>query len=173
VRSGAPARSGRSGLDIREVPFTDQDVQRLSADAQAYYVALYGGPDSAPVDPADFCPPRGAFFVGYDDLGARAMGGWRFYRGPLGNETDRPAEIKRMWVDPAARRSGHGRALLARIEASAAAAGADALVLETGSPQYGAIAMYRAAGYTDVPRFGHYAHVAGAVHLGKRLIPPV
>jgi ribosomal protein S18 acetylase RimI-like enzyme len=172
VTRGAPAHSSRSGLDIRAVPFSDDHVQRLSADAQAYYVGLYGGPDSAPVDPADFSPPDGAFFIGYDDAGAKAIGGWRFYRGRLGIEAHRPAEIKRMWVDPAARRCGHGRALLAHIEASAAAAGADALVLETGSPQHDAIAMYREAGYTDVPRFGHYARVPGAVHLGKRLFPP-
>jgi ribosomal protein S18 acetylase RimI-like enzyme len=172
VTAAVPAPSERYELDIRRVPFTDPDVTRLSAAAQAYYISLYGGPDSAPVDVDDFSPPNGAFFVGYAEGRATAIGGWRFYRRPVDIPATNPAEIKRMWVDPGGRRRGQGRAILARIESTALAAGADALVLETGSPQHDAIAMYRAAGYTAVPRFGHYARVAGAVHLGKDLRAP-
>lgn len=172
MTAALPSRSERYELDIRPVAFTDPDVARLSAAAQAYYLSLYGGPDSAPVDVDDFSPSNGAFFVGYAGGRATAIGGWRFYRGTLDIPAAHPAEIKRMWVDPGARRRGQGRALLARIESTALAAGADALVLETGNPQHDAIAMYRAAGYTAVPRFGHYARVAGAVHLGKHLRQP-
>jgi GNAT superfamily N-acetyltransferase len=169
VTAAFPAGPERAELDIRRVPFTDPDVTRLSAAAQAYYVSLYGGPDSAPVDVDDFLAPNGAFFVGYAAGRATAMGGWRFYRAVLDIDAAHPAEIKRMWVDPRARRRGLGRALLARIESTALAAGADALVLETGSPQRDAIAMYLAAGYAAVPRFGHYADARDAVHLGKHL----
>ncbi len=171
MTAAVPARPGRQELEIRGVPFTNPDVTRLTAAAQAYYVSVYGGPDSAPVDVDDFSAPNGAFFVGYADGLATAIGGWRFYRGVVDIPAAHPAEIKRMWVDPRARRRGLGRALLARIESTALAAGADALVLETGSPQRDAIAMYRAAGYATVPRFGHYVDAPDAVHLGKHLGP--
>jgi ribosomal protein S18 acetylase RimI-like enzyme len=81
----------------------------------------------------------------------------------------RPAEIKRMYVVKAARGRGLARAMLIHLEQTAATAGADAIVLETGYQQPEAIALYRSAGYRDVPRFGHYAGVDGAVHLGKLL----
>ena len=53
--------------------------------------------------------------------------------------------------------------------ATAAAAGAGWLVLETGLMQPEAIALYADSGYRPVPAFGHYAAEANSVHLGKAL----
>jgi DNA-binding MarR family transcriptional regulator/GNAT superfamily N-acetyltransferase len=71
-----------------------------------------------------------------------------------------PAEIKRMWVDPAARGLGLGRRLLTELEAHAAGHGAGAVRLETNRALGEAIGLYRAAGYREVPAFNHepYAH---------------
>jgi DNA-binding MarR family transcriptional regulator/GNAT superfamily N-acetyltransferase len=71
-----------------------------------------------------------------------------------------PAEIKRMWVSPVVRGLGVGRRLLTELEAHASAHGASAVVLETNRSLTEAIAMYRAAGYREVPAFNDeaYAH---------------
>jgi ribosomal protein S18 acetylase RimI-like enzyme len=72
-----------------------------------------------------------------------------------------PTEIKRMWVDASARGLGVGRRLLAELEARAATRGSTRVVrLETNGTLTEAIAMYRSAGYEEVPPFNVelYAH---------------
>lgn len=71
-----------------------------------------------------------------------------------------PAEIKRMWVSPDARGLGLGRRLLAELEGTAAAHGATAVRLETNHNLNEAIALYRSAGFKEVPAFNTepYAH---------------
>lgn len=71
-----------------------------------------------------------------------------------------PAEIKRMWVSPSARGLGLGRRLLAELERQAAERGAPAARLETNRSLAEAIALYRSAGYREVPAFNDepFAH---------------
>jgi GNAT superfamily N-acetyltransferase len=71
-----------------------------------------------------------------------------------------PAEIKRMWVAPAARGLGVGRRLLGELEAHAARAGKAVVRLETNGALAEAIALYRSAGYDEVAPFNDepYAH---------------
>ena len=68
--------------------------------------------------------------------------------------------VKRMWVSPSARGLGLGRRLLGELEARAAAAGGDAVRLETNATLTEAIAMYRSSGYVEVAPFNDepYAH---------------
>lgn len=68
-----------------------------------------------------------------------------------------PGEVKRMYVDPTRRGAGIGRAILADLEARAAKAGYDRLVLETSIRQPEAIALYERAGFTPIPCYGDYA----------------
>lgn len=159
-------------LELRERRLDDPDALALISDVQEYYVGLYGGPDTTPIDPLEMTRPDGAFFIGYVGDEPVVMGGWRFAREPIPLPASRPAELKRMYVVPAHRGRGLARALLAHIEQSARAAGADAMVLETGSPQIEAVGLYRASGYTDIGRFGHYRDEADAVHLGKVFTDP-
>ena len=151
-------------MQIKQVGYGDPDASRLIAEVQQEYVVRYGGPDGTPVDPAGFTPPAGLFLVGYVDGVPVASGGWRSH----GDE----AEIKRMYVAPAVRNRGLARQLLAELERTAAAAGHRRIILESGSRQPEAVALYRSSGYTQVPPFGHYANAPGAIHLGKRLDPP-
>jgi GNAT superfamily N-acetyltransferase len=136
--------------------------------AQQFYVELYGGPDDTPFTVDEFIPPRGRFYVGYLDERPVAMGGWRFSPviAPVG--AVRPAEIKRMFVRADVRQQGLARRLLAALEATALDAGADWMILETGSPQVAAVAFYRASGYVDIAPFGFYADKPSVVSLGKR-----
>lgn len=145
---------------IETRPYDDPDVARMVDEVQAEYVARYGGPDAATVDPAEFAPPRGLFLVGLLDGVPVAMGGWR-------RRGDAEVEIKRMYVTSAARRLGLARRMLVELERTAAEAGADTIVLNTGPAQPEAVALYEQAGYTPVPGFGHYACHPEALFFGK------
>jgi ribosomal protein S18 acetylase RimI-like enzyme len=142
--------------------YDDPDVVRMVAEVQAEYVQMYGSPDEAAVDPGEFVPPAGLIMVGALGGDAVATGGWR-------RRAPGQAEIKRMYVAARARRQGLARLMLAEVERTAAAAGVTRLVLNTGSLQVPAIALYRAAGYADSEAFGHYAEIDGAVFLAKEL----
>lgn len=163
-------------LRLARVPFGDPEVQALVEQVQAEYVARYGGPDVGPMDEAMFAAPRGAFFLGRpagsDDSRppeAVAMGGWRMRDDVHPWRCAQAAEIKRMYVVPAARRRGYARAVLAHLELTARDAGADVMVLETGVEQPEALTMYAAAGYVAVERFGYYADSPLSRYLGRRL----
>lgn len=160
-----------SSLDIRPARYDSTDAQLLVELVQQEYVVRYGGRDGAVVDPEHFTPPHGLFVVAYDGDDPVAIGGWRRHEptayGGLPGQT--PAEIKRMYVAAPVRGRGVGRAVLAYLEDTARAAGADWLVLETGQRQPEALALYRSSGYVEVPHFGTYADARLAVHLGKPL----
>jgi GNAT superfamily N-acetyltransferase len=156
-------------LAIEEVPFTDPRVQRLVAEVQAYYVVLYGNPDESPVDPAEFEPPAGRFLLGTRGGDPIAIGGWRMRPDLSGVLGARVAEVKRMFVSPNARRRGHASGMLAALEQSTVRSDAAVVVLETGTEQPDAIALYERAGYTPTVRFGHYAESKTASYFAKRL----
>ena len=146
-------------MKIVVTAYDHPDAVALIAEVQQEYVVRYGDEDLTPVDPAEFAPPRGLFLVGYVDGLPAACGGWRAH------ETD--VELKRMYVRPAARGRGLARAVLAELEATALAAGYRRVILETGSKQPEAIALYASSGYEPVPSFGFYADAPESVHLGK------
>jgi GNAT superfamily N-acetyltransferase len=143
-------------LRIERVPITHPDSLRLIDEVQAEYHVRYGGPDRTPLEPAYFEAPSGAFFVGYVDDVPAAMGGWRFRPDVVRLGSSRAAEVKRMYVAPTARRSGLARLVLAHLEATARLEGADVMILETGTAQPEAIALYESSGYVPVEPFGYY-----------------
>ncbi|MDD9349782.1 MULTISPECIES: GNAT family N-acetyltransferase [unclassified Mumia] len=151
-----------SALDIRVVGYDHPDAVLLVSEVQAEYARRYGTPDQGPADADEFRGPGGVFAVAYADGTPVATGGWR----RLGDDR---AEIKRMYVREWARGRGYARAMLAWLEETAAAAGARAIILETGRPQPEAIALYRSSGYTDVEPFGYYADDPLSLYLGKTL----
>ena len=156
------------GLRLVAVGYGHPDATRLIDDVQAEYVARYGGPDESPVDPLMFEPPHGTFLIGYAGDEPVATGAWRRTAvAALG--TTVTAEIKRMYVVPSARGNGHARAVLAELECTAAEAGIEALVLETGLRQPEAIGLYTSSGYTRVPGFGHYRDSPLSRCFAKRL----
>lgn len=158
-------------LHIVAVGYDHPDAIRLTAEVQAEYVQRYGGPDDAPIDPDDFRAPEGQFLLGYCDGRPVAMGGWR--RHPVEHRQTGwaapAAEVKRMYVTADLRGAGFARAVLAELERTAALAGIRWLVLETGTMQPEAIALYHSAGYQAIPAFGYYADAELSVHLGKQV----
>jgi GNAT superfamily N-acetyltransferase len=80
--------------------------------------------------------------------------------GSLTFRPDGSALIRRVWVSPDVRGLGLGRRLLGALESYAAHHGAQVVRLETNRVLTEAIALYRSAGYHEVPPFSDepYAH---------------
>jgi len=143
-------------LRLERVPVTHPDALRLIEEVQQEYVVRYGGPDVSPIDASEFVGVRGVFLVGYDGEVPVATGAWR-RRPPVdGVETEPVAEVKRMYVAAAYRRRGLARLVLGELERTAREAGVATLVLETGTAQPEALALYADSGYRRIPGFGHY-----------------
>ena len=155
-------------LRFERVPITHPDAQALFAAVQAEYVLRYGGQDESPIDPADFEDPLGQFFVAYADEVPVATGAWRRSSvQALG--AGATAEVKRMYVVPAAQRRGVARRMLTHLEVTAAAEGVEVMVLETGMKQPEAIALYESSGYEPIPGFGYYCGSELSRCFGRRI----
>jgi GNAT superfamily N-acetyltransferase len=151
------------------LPITHPDAARLVEEVQQEYVVRYGSRDETPLDPTFFDPPRGAFFVGYLDDAPVATGARRLRSDVVVDGSDATAEMKRMYVAPAARSRGLARAMLAHLETTARAAGAEVMILETGLAQPEAMALYESSGYTPIPGFGFYKDAPLARCFARRL----
>jgi ribosomal protein S18 acetylase RimI-like enzyme len=169
-------RPGPDLLRIDQVGYGHPDAMLLIEEVQAEYVVRYGGPDVTPLDPLMFEPPTGSFFVGYLPVERQegavrpvASGAWRSHDDVEVFGTGRTAEIKRMYVAPAGRGRGLARRMLAHLEETAAVAGAEAMILETGTEQPEAIALYASSGYQPIPGFGFYRDEPRNLCFGKRL----
>jgi GNAT superfamily N-acetyltransferase len=156
-------------LELVTAAISDPESAALVEQVQAEYTLRYGGPDEAPLQRGEFDAPQGAFFLGYVDGVAVAMGGWRWRPDvhPWGAAS--VTEVKRMYVAPAARRHGYARLLLGHLEDTARAAGSPAMVLETGTEQPEAIGLYVAAGYELIEDYGYYSWSPKSRCFGKRL----
>ncbi|MFG2354494.1 GNAT family N-acetyltransferase [Streptomyces sp. NPDC048521] len=158
-------------MNIRPVRFDHPDAVKLNDEVQAEYHLRYGdGGDATPLDPADFDPPRGVYLIAYDEYDRPvATGGWRSQdRNDEGNE-DGDAELKRMYVIEQMRGRGLARRMLAALEEDARMAGRVRMVLETGTKQPEAIALYTASGYEPCAKFGYYRHYEDSRCFAKRL----
>jgi GNAT superfamily N-acetyltransferase len=102
------------------------------------------------LDASKFLPPAGTFLVAYLDNRPAGCGALRRF-------ADGVAEVKRMYVEPWARRNGIGRHILAELEATARRLGYRAVRLETGTRQPEAIRLYESAGYQPIAKYGEFA----------------
>ena len=155
-----------TAIEIRPARYDDPVAQVIVADALADLAVRYGGGsgDDTPVDAAEFEPPEGRFLIAYVDGAPAGCGGWRT------RPDDRDAaEIKRMYTAPAHRGRGVASAVLRALEESARAAGRERTVLETGSKQPEAVALYEKLGYERIPNFGYYREYAGCLSFGRSL----
>ena len=134
---------------LEEVPFDSEVAVGLIGEVQQEYVRRYGGSDSTPVDPTEFAPPAGSFLVARAGDVAIGCAGMR-------RHDESTVEVKRMFVRTEHRRRGHARRLLATLEDRARTQGYRRVVLETGTAQPEAMALYESVGYTPIEGFGHY-----------------
>lgn len=159
-------------MDIRVVGYAHPDAQLLIAEVQQEYVRRYGDADVTPVQSDEFDPPRGLFAVVYDEDGTPVgTGAWR----ARDSDRDEPglldgdAELKRMYTVPSARGRGLARGMLRYLEEQARSAGRTRVVLETGTQQPEALALYASEGYLPTVRFGFYRDHPMSVCLAKPL----
>jgi DNA-binding MarR family transcriptional regulator len=139
-----------AAIEIRTVDPTDHDGRQC---IRAYFAELdrrsESGFDPAagiPAEPHELIAPAGCFLIAYLRGEAAGCGAAKHHPGG-------PSEIKRMWVAESARGLGIGRRVLTELEAHAVRSGASVARLETNRALVEAIAMYRSAGYVEVPAF--------------------
>ena len=151
-------------FDIRESDPLGPDALRLLREAAIEGKRLY--PDlHRPDDPWPTnrpTPPRGAYFIAYEQDIPVAMGAHHPMDG-------RCSEVRRMFTSASARRQGVGRAILAAVEQHARRQGFSELRLETGHRQGPAIALYEAVGYRRIEPYGEYRDDPTSVCFAKSL----
>ena len=152
-----------AAIVIARADLTDEVSRTLIGALNGELSGLYpeAGATHFRLDPEEVAGGRGVFLIVYQDGAPVGCGAFRL----LDSET---AELKRMYVDPAARGTGLGRRLVTALEAEARALGVRRLVLETGVRQTAALALYRATGFSAIPLYGEYClSPETSVCLGK------
>lgn len=90
--------------------------------------------------------------------------------GAIKEYTKDVAEIKRMFVQPEARRQGIAGTVLSELEQWAKELGFSSCILETGKKQPEAISLYQKMGYRTIPNYGQYSGVENSVCKEKQLV---
>jgi GNAT superfamily N-acetyltransferase len=127
---------------LTAVSYGSADACRVTQALHREQLATYGFADDPAGTPlGKFNPPHGKFLLASANGPALACCGWR----TAGPGT---AEIKRLYVDPAARGRGLARHLLQAIEQDAARHGKTRLILETGARSHAALALFTACEFT-------------------------
>lgn len=136
---------------IEQRPSDDSEVIALVVDQQVELRARDGGRDGHvyAVDPA------ARYLVA-------VMGGDAVACGALLAADIDVAEVTRLYVRPVYRGKGLARRMLAALEDFAASRGHRVLRVETDVTSPGAIALFLAAGYQPIPRFGGYVRYEGS-----------
>ncbi|MEV6330723.1 GNAT family N-acetyltransferase [Streptomyces sp. NPDC051909] len=163
-------------MDIRPTPFDHPDAVKLNDAVQLEYAERYadddgeGEGDLTHLEPSMFAPPQGLYLLAYDPEGRPvATGGWRTQDANDEGYADGDAELKRMYVVPEARGLGLARRILAALETDAREAGRSRMVLETGTAQPEAIALYTSCGYEPCEKFGFYREYPNSRCFAKAL----
>ncbi len=149
-------------MDLVATAFGQDAIEIIQVDPQApdavhcltqYYGELARRLDtgfdvslSCDPDAADMQPPRGAFFLASSDGLPLGCAGLKGNGGTI-------AEVKRLWVAPAARGLGLAHRLMGAIEAAAPTLGIGTLRLDTNSSLSEAVAFYRNTGWAEIDRF--------------------
>lgn len=118
-------------------------AQRVELDARYGCDDHEPGPPPSASDVTTFVMARGADGAALGCGALRLLGPGR-------------AEVKRMYVVPAARGTGVATAVLRALEDEARSLHVTEMLLETGTAQPDAIRFYEREGYTLIPNFGPY-----------------
>ncbi|MEV4412597.1 GNAT family N-acetyltransferase [Catellatospora sp. NPDC049609] len=142
---------------IQHREITHPDVTALVLAAEDELFARYPGTTRSPLD------PHARFVVAY--VLSRPVGCGAIV--PYGPGV---GEIRRLFVQPAHRRAGVARRILAALERRATAQGLDSIILETGVNQPEAIALYESAGYDRTEPYGRYIGNPYSVCFTRKIV---
>lgn len=150
-------------ITVVAVPFEDARARALWAAQQTELAERYGGPDiHPPLRPDGVIASLVALAEDGTPVGC-VLARWSHYH------PDGAAEVKRLYVVPERRGGGIARVLMGALERACERVGATRIVLEAGTRQPEAVALYRRIGYRDEPAFGPYSREPGLVCLAKDL----
>ena len=135
-------------IEIAERPPGNPDAAGLLRAFHSEQLHRYGFADPAELTSREYTAPSGVFVVVYDGTVPVGCGGYRWF-----DQTTSTVEMKRLYITPASRGIGAGRALLAWLERHAVAAGARRAILETGVRNTAALGLFASAGYQPVDRY--------------------
>ncbi len=140
------------GVEIRREPFGSPITGPMAEAQQAELTDRHhGSPGSGAMpSPAYFEPPEGRFLVAFIDGEPVGCGGVGRYDADTG-------ELRRMYVVPAHRGKGVGRAILVALENAARELGYTTMRLETGNEAPEALRLYTSSGYEPIPCWGLFA----------------
>jgi GNAT superfamily N-acetyltransferase len=167
----AASRTAAADVTLETVPFEHPDAVELRFAAVKELGERYGGDEDANehIDPATIVVTVLVRAGG----GAAAGGSIRDLSGADdgvgGLHPTATGELKRVFVAPGFRRRGLSTLIMAELERSAREAGLTRLVLETGTAQPEAIALYEKLGYERIAPYGKYAGEPDQRCYGKTL----
>lgn len=138
------------------------DIRAMIARLDALHADLYPAESNHLLDLGALLLPEVRFLVARDDAGRATGCAALVRRGDY-------AEVKRMFVEEAARGQGIGRALLEQLALHALASSLHALRLETGIHQAPALRLYESFGFTRRAPFGDYQPDPLSVFMEKPL----
>jgi putative acetyltransferase len=138
------------------------DVVELLEDGERYSASLYPPQSNHHLSLDELRAPNIRFLVARNAAGHAVATGALALFGSW-------AELKRMWVVPAARGRGVSKAVLAALEATARAEQVIVLRLETGVENHAALALYERAGFARCDPFGDYKPDPLSVFMQKTL----
>ena len=135
-----------------DAPLAADLLARYFEEREQTFPTAQGTYRVAQPDASRFVGARGDFVIASLDGRAVGCGGVRRIEDGT-DDAGRPVvrfEVKHLWLDPAVRGHGAGRALLAELERRAIALGALRLVLDTNESLTAAGGLYRTSGYRSV-----------------------
>jgi GNAT superfamily N-acetyltransferase len=140
MSGGFAVRPARGAADLRDAA----TLFRAYAGSLPITLGYQGFEAELAALPGKYAPPKGALLIARDPAGA-AIGCVAMR--PLERDV---CEMKRLWVDPVARGTGLGGALIAAIVAEARQAGYAEMRLDTLPTMHAALAMYARAGFRPI-----------------------
>ena len=149
-----------SGADIA----TARELFVEYGESLGFSLCFQGFDEELATLPGRYAPPGGVILLAKEREGVAGCVALR----PV--EPQGRCEMKRLFVRPAFRGRGIGRALAERVIAHARSAGHREMVLDTLASMTPAIALYRSLAFVDVEPYG-FNPLPDAVYLGLRLGP--
>lgn len=148
-------------ITVRKTDPRDEAARRLIDASEAELNAIYPPEENYALS-VDALVEDGVWFaLAHLDGAPAGCGGLACYPGY--------GELKRIYVDPAARGKGVAHEILATLEAQARAEKLPIMRLETGAELTASLALYASRGYRPCPAFGDYPENGASLFLEKPL----